>query len=55
MSILSEATHLAVAGQMEPSQVFLRGLVPFNQLLRREYSQHTSPKRLEKREAYSVV
>lgn len=32
---LSEAARLAVAGQTEPSQVFLWGLVPFNQLLRR--------------------
>lgn len=31
----AEAARLAVAGQTEPSQVFLWGLVPFNQLLRR--------------------
>lgn len=31
--------HVLVAGKTEPSQVFERGLVPFNQLLRREFSQ----------------
>jgi len=31
--------HVLVAGKTEPSQVFERGLVPFNQLLRREFNQ----------------
>ncbi len=31
--------HVLVAGKTEPSQVFERGLVPFNQLLRRDFSQ----------------
>lgn len=41
LAVTAEATRLAVAGQTEPSQVFLWGLVPFNQLLRREFSQQT--------------
>lgn len=41
LALAAEAARLAVAGQTEPSQVFLWGLVPFNQLLRREFSQQT--------------
>lgn len=40
LPLAAKATRLAVAGQTEPSQVFQRGLVPFNQLLRRESCQH---------------